>query len=609
MKNKLTCILVSVLMLLSVMPLNALANGNSAIIVTDANGNLLGGFDTLGDAVLIACENKNSKLTLQKDIVTNAPQDITCGKFTIDLNGKSIVNESKEAFKDRGFNIEDKAELTVMDSVGGGMIYADDYCIINDGVFKLNSGTIKGGFTGIAGGNNAVCEINGGTVESTSAKWGDALYVYGTFIINDGVINGQITNNGSLIINGGTMSFVYNAWITAGVVVNGGTFTSADTFYNCDGGYVVNGGVYPNGIAITNTPYNEEYYFGEYSIGMILGEGCACFDKNGKRIAIDDNTAKIDGYVKVDKCINLDESAVLSETQFEFSGKANKPGLVVDGKPLVEGTDYTVRYNNNTNAGTATATFTAIENGYYTGKTTKEFTVNPKADDAVWSETEFTYDGNPHTVTAFYTDVNGNEVETVISNNTATQIGQYTATASVVDGNYKLNPSTATIRYEIKPDTSAIDNLTVDNVTSDDKAAIEAVKAMLDDAITDNADEQTKTEYKVITDKCDQLLKAILDSQNSVEAIGTELESFDEERITIFQEDEIQAVKAKVDELLTDGNMGEAEKTTLNEYKVQADKLIELINTPAEYISLRLVYFIWDCICWKFTSVFSFFAT
>lgn len=608
MKNKLMCIFVSAFILLSVMPLNALANGNSAIIVTDANGNLLGGFDTLADAVSIACENKNSKLTLQKDIVTNAPQDITCGKFTIDLNGNSIVNESKVDFEGRGFNIESKAELTVIDSIGGGMIYADQYCIINDGVFELNGGTIKGGFTGIAGGNNAVCEINGGTVELPSTGWSAALYVYGTFIINDGVINGQITNNGSLIINGGTMSFVYNARNTTKVVVNGGTFTSADTFYNCDGGYVVNGGVYPNGIAITNTPYNEEYYFGEYSIGMILGERCACFDKNGKKIAIDDNTAKIDGYVKIDKCINLDESAVLSETQFEFSGKASKPGLVVDDKPLIEGTDYKVSYSNNINAGTATATFTAIENGYYTGKTTKEFTVNPKTVDAVWSETEFTYDGNPHTVTAFYTDVNGNEIEAVISNNTAAQIGQYTATASVVDRNYKLNPSTATMRYEIKPDTSAIDNLTVDNVTSDDKAAIEAVKAMLDDAVTDNADEQTKTEYKAITDKCDALLDAISNNQSSVKSIGEELELFDKSRITIFHEDEIEAVKAKIDGLLADCNTGETEKAILNKYKAQANNLIEIINTPVEYISLRLLYSIWDCICWKLNSVFSFFT-
>ncbi len=602
MKNKLSCIFVSVLMLLSVMSFSAFAIGDSAIVVTDANGNLLGGFDTLSDAVSIACENKNSKLTLQKDIVTNAPQDIAYGKFTIDLNGKSIVNESKEAFKDRGFNIESKAELTVMDSVGGGMIYADDYCIINDGVFKLNSGTIKGGFTGIAGGNNAVCEINGGTVKSTSAKWGDALYVYGTFIINDGVINGQITNNGSLIINGGTMSFVYNARITAGVVVNGGTFTSADSFYNYDGGYSVNGGIYPNGIAILNEhDLDDNYYVEDFSINSILGDGCACFDENGKRINVDDDAIRVEGYVKVDKCINLDESAVLSETEFEFSGKANEPGLVVNGKTLIEGTDYTVRYNNNINTGTATATFTAIENGYYTGKTTKEFTVNPKTVDMVWSETEFTYDGNPHTVTAFYTDVNGNEVEAVISNNTATRIGQYTATASVVDGNYKLNPSTATIRYEIKPDTSAIDNLTVDNVTSDDKAAIEAVKAIIDD----NTDDQTKAEYKAITDKCDELLAAIADSQNSVKAIGAELEAFDEERVTVFHKDEIEAVKTKIAELLADKKMGETEKAKLNEYKAQADNLIEIINTPKEYISLRLVYLIWDCLCWKFNFVIS----
>ena len=606
MKNKLMCIFVSAFILLSVMPFSAFAN-DSAVLVTDANGNLLGSFDTLADAVAVACENENSKLTLRKDVVTNAPQDISYGKFTIDLNGKSIVNESKVDFEGRGFEIESGAELTVMDSVGGGMIYADDYCIINDGVFRLNSGTIKGGFTGIAGGNNAVCEINGGTVELPSTSWSAALYVYGTFIINDGVINGQITNNGSLIINGGTMSFVYNARNTVSVVVNGGTFTSADTFYNCDGRYVVNGGVYPNGISITNIPYNEEYYFGEYSIGMILGDGCACFDERGKRIAIDDNTAKIDGYVKIDKCINLDESAVLSETQFEFSGKPNKPVLVVDGKSLVEGTDYTVRYNNNINAGTATATFTAIENGYYTGKTTKEFTVNPKTVDAVWSETEFIYDGNPHTVTALYTDVNGNEIEAVVKDNTATQVGRYTAIAFVADGNYKLTPSTKTVSFEISPDTSAIDNLTVDNVKSDDKAAIEAVKAMIDNAVTDNADEQTEAEYKAITDKCDALLDVIADSRSSVEAIGEELEAFDEARITIFNENEIEAVKAKIDDLLADENMGKTEKAALNEYNAQADRLIEIINTPAEYISLRLVYFIWDCIYWKFNSVISFF--
>ncbi|MBQ2694050.1 MAG: hypothetical protein IJF57_00720, partial [Clostridia bacterium] len=85
--------------------------------------------------------------------------------------------------------------------------------------------------------------------------------------------------------------------------------------------------------------------------------------------------------------------------------------------------------------------------------------------------------------------------------------------------------------------------------------------------------------------------------------IGVELEMFDEERVTKFWEDDIEALKAKIDELLADENMGEAEKAKLNEYKAQAEKLIEIINTPKEYFSLRFFYFIWDCLNWKWDGI------
>ncbi|MBQ4626505.1 MAG: hypothetical protein IJB45_04555 [Clostridia bacterium] len=49
--------------------------------------------------------------------------------------------------------------------------------------------------------------------------------------------------------------------------------------------------------------------------------------------------------------------------------------------------------------------------------------------------------------------------------------------------------------------------------------------------------------------------------------------------------------------------MGEAEKAKLNEYKAQAEKLIEIINTPKEYFSLRFFYFIWDCLTWKYNGI------
>ena len=61
-------------------------------------------------------------------------------------------------------------------------------------------------------------------------------------------------------------------------------------------------------------------------------------------------------------------------------------------------------------------------------------------------------------------------------------------------------------------------------------------------------------------------------------------------------ENEIEVLKAKIDELLADENKGEAEIAKLGEYKAQCDNLIEIINTPVKYFSMRLFYLIWDAL-------------
>ena len=65
-----------------------------------------------------------------------------------------------------------------------------------------------------------------------------------------------------------------------------------------------------------------------------------------------------------------------------YTGSALQPGVTVkDGStPLVAGTDYTVSYSNNVNAGTATATVTAVSTSEkYAGTTSKTFTINKAA--------------------------------------------------------------------------------------------------------------------------------------------------------------------------------------------------------------------------------------
>ena len=71
---------------------------------------------------------------------------------------------------------------------------------------------------------------------------------------------------------------------------------------------------------------------------------------------------------------NID--VTLGETEYTYDGTEKEPSVTVtfEENTLTKGTDYTITYSNNTNAGTATVTITGI--GNYTGTITKEFTIN-----------------------------------------------------------------------------------------------------------------------------------------------------------------------------------------------------------------------------------------
>ena len=150
-------------------------------------------------------------------------------------------------------------------------------------------------------------------------------------------------------------------------------------------------------------------------------------------------------------------------------------------------------------------------------------------------------------------------------------------------------------------------NYNPEAVTSDDKAAIEEKIAEIEAVNPDNLTEEQKAEYEEIKASFEALLEEIEKASTAVTDIGVELEKFDKERVTIFWEEDIEALKTKIDGLLADENMGETEKATLEEYKAQCDNLIEIINTPKEYLSLRLFYFIWDCLNWKFGGIIGLF--
>jgi len=79
-----------------------------------------------------------------------------------------------------------------------------------------------------------------------------------------------------------------------------------------------------------------------------------------------------------------------------YTGAALTPAVTVTlgGATLVAGTDYTVAYSNNTDAGTATVTVTGI--GSYTGTATAQFTIAPRVITfAVDPIADQTYTGSP----------------------------------------------------------------------------------------------------------------------------------------------------------------------------------------------------------------------
>ncbi|UKK49629.1 hypothetical protein L6475_06785 [Prevotella sp. E9-3] len=127
----------------------------------------------------------------------------------------------------------------------------------------------------------------------------------------------------------------------------------------------------------------------------------------------------------------------LGTTEYIYDGTAKTPAVTVkDGSAvLVEGTDYTLAYTANTNAGTATVTATG--KGNYSGTQTATFTIKPATLTSVTlAQTEFQYNlFTPVAQTAGIAEVKaGNLIvpaeQYEVEGNTQTEPGTYTVTVT-----------------------------------------------------------------------------------------------------------------------------------------------------------------------------------
>ncbi|MBO5858308.1 MAG: hypothetical protein J6R20_00820 [Clostridia bacterium] len=198
------------------------------------------------------------------------------------------------------------------------------------------------------------------------------------------------------------------------------------------------------------------------------------------------------------------------------------------------------------------------------------------------------------------------EIQVLIDSTNTTE-NEKTALEDMIKNIEGLEDKIAETEEKLEEIKGIENNYNPETVTSDDKAAIKEKIAEIEAVNPDNLTDEQKAEYDEIKAGFEALLEEIEKAGSEVDSIGAELEALDEKRVTVFWKDEIEALKAKIDELLTNDNMGEAEKARLNEYKAQCDNLIEIINTPVKYFSMRLFYLVWDALNWIINRIASVF--
>ncbi len=468
-----------------------------AASVTDKDGNELedSPYRTFAEAVTAAENSENSTLTLLDDVSLAYEHYIYPGRFTLDLNGKTLLNKTGGVLY-----IIDGADLTIKDSGEGGTIRTNAeglYAIINLGLLTVESGKIYGG--GINNDVSGTLAFNGGEIKSDTysaiSNIGTA-YIYGgkiettdlgaiennnggTMYIYDGTIIGNttgISNSGSTYIMGGKITGAGSVAVyikDGSVEIEGGSFTGKDIesgYYSgtpygewtvyCyeNANLTLKGGEFPNGLVVTDAAANS-----------YLADGCYYYDADDNLITVADDATKIDGYVQVKSGANLETEAhvTLDEKEFEFTGEEITPEILitVNGKAVESKDFFDFAYENNVNAGTATVTVSGKADSGFTGSVTLEFTILPKKVEVIWSENRDLEDGSV-SVEASYRDIKGNTVLISVENGVNSEPGVYIASVVIEDTNYVA--TNASYKYIVYGDKSLSGTVTSFNSETDE---------------------------------------------------------------------------------------------------------------------------------------------
>jgi hypothetical protein len=186
------------------------------------------------------------------------------------------------------------------------------------------------------------------------------------------------------------------------------------------------------------------------------------------------------------------------------------------------------------------------------------------------------YNGQEQTQSIVSVRVGNTDISYRVEGNTGTQVDVYYMTLYSTEA--KNVVGSTQVKWTIAPDTSKIDGLTVDNVTSADE---DAIREVLDSIQTDAA----KREWAGVIDYCEELLDAIKNAANSLSDILDALNAYDIDTVKSSDQSRIERLDDEIDKLLGADNLTDEQREALEAGKEKADALLGRIEDVADMMA------------------------
>ena len=375
--------------------------------------------------------------------------------FTLDLNGQTVKASHYGAFYISG------GSLTIQDSGTGGKIESSNITIeVTGGTLSIKSGTVSG-YYGV--------QITRGTVN-----------------ISGGVISGTenglwVNGGGNIVLSGGAYSGRHAIWVDGNASVTMKDMLAPGYAYHQNDIPIAKAkGLVGDEVGEVPLDAKPAWLTGTVTVKACThtGEGVCTYTHNenasthtktclacGQTLGTENCTYTFSGGTGT--CAACGDSVTVSVTDnLIYDGTEKKPEVTVTRgeTALTAGTDYTVVYADNIDAGTAAKVTVTIGNnqGTYNGS----FTIGKATPTIAWSSTsqELTYTDQQAVITAPTVTLENNENfggtisysykkqgETDYKDGLPTDAGTYTVKAHVdAEGNYNAADSTNELTLTIK---------------------------------------------------------------------------------------------------------------------------------------------------------------